>query len=105
MPTSLYRLRQAINPLETVDEHNALTGALRSADAVVADAASMSLLYQNNVGASPSPGYGYLWGSVLLEGAGLAVNRASRRGRPQPRRQLIPPAAPRNSAETLIFLD
>ncbi|MEO1979862.1 MAG: hypothetical protein ABGZ24_05050, partial [Fuerstiella sp.] len=101
MPTSFDRLRQAINPLETVDEHSALP----SPDAVFADAASMSLLYQSNFGGGQPPRYGFLWGSLLLGGAGLAVNRAGRGRRSQTRRPLIPPAAPRNSGETLKFSD
>jgi hypothetical protein len=105
MPTSFDRMRQAINPLETVDEHNALPSTLPSPDAVFADAASMSLLYQNNFGGSQSPRFGFLWGGLLLGGAGLAVNRAGRSRKSQTCRQLIPPGAPRNSGETLKFSD
>ncbi len=105
IPTSFDRLRQAINPLETVDEHDALPSALPSPDVVFADAASMSLLYQNNFGGSLSPRYGFLWGSLLLGGAGLAVHRAGRSRKSRARRQLILPAAPRNSGETRKFSD
>ena len=103
MPTSFDRLRQAINPLESVDENNSLPSALPSPDAVFADAASMSLLYKNDFGGRPAPRSGFLWGSLLLGGAGLAVNRAGRSRKPQKARQLIPPSAPRNTGETLKF--
>jgi hypothetical protein len=105
MPTTFDRLRQAIHSLESVDEHNSLPNAVPSPDAVFADAASMSLLYQNNFGSSHSERSGFLWGSLLLGGGALAANRASRSRKSQPRRELIPPSAPRNGGETLRFAD
>ncbi|MEO1984516.1 MAG: hypothetical protein ABGZ24_28710, partial [Fuerstiella sp.] len=64
-----------------------------------------SLLSQNNFGGSLSPRYGFLWGRLLLGGAGLAVHRAGRSRKSRAHRQLILPAAPRNSGETRKFSD
>ncbi len=105
VPTTFDRLRQAINSRESVDEHNSLPNAHPSADAVFADAASMSLLYQNNFGSSHSERNGFLWSGLLLGGAGLVASRASRGRKIQPHRQLIPPSVSRNGGETLRFAD
>ena len=105
VPTTFDRLRQAVNSLESVDEHNSLPNAVPAPDAVFADAASMSLLYQHNFGSSHSERNGILWGSLLLGGAGLAASQASRRRKSQPRRPLTPPSVPRNGGETLRFAD
>ena len=90
------------NPLT---KHNSLPNAHPSADAVFADAASMSLLYQNNFGSSHSERNGFLWSGLLLGGAGLVASRASRGRKIQPHRQLIPPSVSRNGGETLRFAD
>ncbi|MDG1894634.1 MAG: hypothetical protein P8J37_06980 [Fuerstiella sp.] len=103
MPTSFHRTRQVIYPLEYVDGHNSLPNARPSTDDVFADAASMSLLYQDNFGSSDSSRPGVPWSILLLGGAGFAVNRAGRNRKSQTPRQLIPPPVPRSAGETLKF--
>ncbi|MEQ9408727.1 MAG: hypothetical protein RIK87_13405, partial [Fuerstiella sp.] len=101
--TTFDRLRQTTNPLESVDEYNAIACATPSCDEVFADAAIMSVLYQLEDDTVDSRAdRGWLFGGLLAGAAGVAARRAAK-SRKVPTRPL--PATPRYSGQTLKLAD
>ncbi len=103
-PTSFERLRNLVNPMETIDAANALPCAAPSCDEVFADSAMMSVLYHEPLhesGTSRSR-LSWLFGG-FMGGAAGAAGVAARSGRGRQHSSRPSPAKPRYSGETLKF--
>ena len=107
MPTAFERLRRTTSYLETVDERAAIPNANPSSDLLFANAAMMTVLYQESENSSDDSADKFNWmlGGLAASLTGLAAGRAGQLRRRNNKSARPAPVPPRYSGKTLVFAD